>query len=227
MFWAAAGAAFALHQLPSATPVDYPIVLLGTWAHEVIGHCAVAELVGECVKVEIRPNTGGTAWSRTSGPVDRALVAGAGILGPAVLGTLMLIATRRFNLSRATLFALAAALAGTALIWAQDAFTEMVCFTGAGVIGMLGLIGHAQIRSLSAQLIAIFMGVNTVNHGWDYAFVSSFQRDGSEMSSDTGTIAAVIGGSHGFWASAVCVLSGLILIVAFFASSPPENDGRN
>lgn len=220
MFWAAVTVIFMIHQLPIGAVAKYPLNLMGTFAHEV-GHCVVGELLGDCTKLVVLPSGGGAAWSRAASPVERAMISAAGILGPAVLAAALLVATRRFGLSRASLLALAAALAATPQLWSEDTFTTAACSVGAALTFGASFLPRA-LRSLNAQLIAIAMGMYTVTHGWDYAYVNSFERDGSELASDTARIAEVLGGPFEFWATALCATSGLILIVAYFASATPR-----
>ena len=114
------------------------------------------------------------------------------------------------------------ALLYTAQAKAEDPFTAGMCMAFAIGAATLALLPF-MIRSLCSQLIAVSMGLDTVTHGWDYAWIESFKRDGTELASDTANIARILGGSHDFWAAAICVLSGLILVVAFFASTPRDD----
>ncbi|MEM6275382.1 MAG: M50 family metallopeptidase [Pseudomonadota bacterium] len=223
MFWAAVTLIFMIHHLPIGSIAKYPLDLLGTWAHEV-GHCVVGELLGDCIRLVVRPDGGGAAWSRASSPVDRAMISASGILGPAVLAAAMLVATRRFGRARASLLALALGLGATPQLWAEDAFTTGACSAGAAVIFGASFL-PPLLRSMFAQLVAIAMGMYTITRGWDYAYVDSFERDGSHFASDTARIVEVLGGPFEFWAASLCAVSGLILIVAYLASTanrPPN-----
>lgn len=218
IFWVAVGVAYVLHQVPLAFNLDYILAQFGTWAHE-LGHCSVAVLLGgQCDRLEVLPSTGGTAYTRhVSEPIDRVAVSAAGILAPAVLGGAMLIGARRFNLSRSVLLALSGLLLMTALTWAADKFTFALTVSGASFFALIAVIPNAFVRSLSAQLVAIFLCLEAIAD-WSYAYVDTFHRGGQEMISDTGNIARLVGGPQEFWATLVCAISAAILIISFFAS---------
>ncbi|MEM6890257.1 MAG: M50 family metallopeptidase [Pseudomonadota bacterium] len=218
IFWVAVGVAYVLHQVPLAFNLDYILAQFGTWAHE-LGHCSVAVLLGgQCDRLEVLPSTGGTAYLRHLGePIDRVAVYAAGILAPAFLGGTMLIGARRFNQSRSALLALSALFLMTALLWSGDEFTLTLTVAGTVLFALAAFIPSAFVRSLLAQLVAIFLCLEAIAD-WSYAYVDTFDRGGEELISDTGLIARLVGGPQEFWATLVCAISAAILIISFFAS---------
>lgn len=218
IFWVAVAAAYVLHQVPLAFNLDYILSQFGTWAHE-SGHCGMTVLLGGmCERLEVLPGTGGTAYPRRLfRSIDLVAVYAAGILAPAFLGGLMLIGARRFNQSRAVLFALSALFLTTALLWSHDDFTLSLSVAGTMVFALAACIPVAFLRSLFAQLVAIFLCLEAIAD-WSYAYVDTFDRGGKELVSDTGLIARLVGGPQEFWATLVCAISAAILIISFFAS---------
>lgn len=218
MFWVAVATYLAVMQLPLAGLLFYPFSLLGTWAHE-LGHCAAAEMLsGTCRRLELLPGLGGTAFHHTpGGDGPLAIVSASGLLGPSVVGGLMLVMARRFRAPGMALFGVSAALFYTAFTWSQDSFTTSVCVAGGAVFAVLGAAPLSLLRSLVAQFTAIVLAVEAVANK-DYAFVESFTRNGQVLLSDTGSIAARLGGPHAFWASVIMALVLFILLAAYLAS---------
>ena len=162
------------------------------------------------------PGLGGTAYHNTpGGAVELAVVSAAGLLGPPVVGGIMLVLTRRLNFGRQLLIACAALCAYTGFSLAADDFTQLICFCGGVAFGLVGAIRWNFAQSLLVQIIAIQLMVESVLD-WDYAWIESFTRDGEVWLSDTGKIAHNIGGTHWFWASVLC---GIIILIVGIAWS--------
>src|SRR4029450_1396509 len=85
----------AVSLTPWAPFLLYPFKLFTTWVHE-CGHALMTVLVGGRVTaIVIEPNTSGFTQSLgPAGRVARGLVASSGYLGAAVVGCLLIAATR-------------------------------------------------------------------------------------------------------------------------------------
>ena len=103
--WWLIGAAVAtvvLWQVPYGDYVLYPFSILATWFHE-MGHGLAAILLGgDFRQLEIFPNGSGVATYTYRGrlflgPIGRAFIAAAGLLGPPIAGAILILASRSFK----------------------------------------------------------------------------------------------------------------------------------
>ncbi len=119
--------AVAVSLLVSLTPwaqlLLYPFKLFTTWVHE-CSHAVMTVLVGGRVtSITIASDTSGLTLSVV--PVGRpasGLVASAGYLGAALVGCLLMAATRVENRARPILLALGALMLVTVVVWMRNAF---------------------------------------------------------------------------------------------------------
>jgi len=99
-------------------------MFLSTWAHE-LGHGLGAIFTGgKFVDLIVMPNFSGLARTQTVNPFQRSMVILVGLLGPSLLGVLMIFLTRGLNWYRVAIIVLAALLA-MSQIWAGDKFTRL------------------------------------------------------------------------------------------------------
>jgi hypothetical protein len=108
---------------PWAQFVFYPFKLFTTWVHE-CGHALMTVLVGGRVtSIAIEPDTSGLTHSLVpGGRVARGLVASSGYLGAAVVGCLLVAATRVEKWARVMLRSLGLAMLLTLLFWMRNPF---------------------------------------------------------------------------------------------------------
>src|SRR4029077_4490029 len=130
----------------------YPFKLFTTWVHE-CGHALMTVLVGGRVpSIAIEPDTSGT--TRTFVPVGRAargLVASSGYLGAALVGCLLMVATRVERWAHAILLGLGAFMLLTLVFWMRNAFGFVVVLLwGVALISLASRgIGNASRFLLS------------------------------------------------------------------------------
>jgi len=218
MLWLTIAAYVGLQNMPIAGFFALPIQLLGTFFHE-LSHCLSAELVGgECVRIQVLPFGGGSAWSRTSSDIAGVVVAGAGLLGPSLIGAIILILSRRFGRSRSALVLIACTLIFTANTWSKDGFTDVLCYCYATFFMLLAGMPGRFLRDFVVQFFAVIFAIDAVE-GWSYAMIGGFTREGQHLTSDTGRIAEILGGSHEFWGAIVMAIAVAILVAAYFLSN--------
>ena len=94
-FWVAIAVSLIVSLTPWALPLLYPFKLFTTWVHE-SSHALMTLLVGGRVTaVTIEPNTSGLTHGLVpASRIARGLVASAGYLGAALVGCLLMAATR-------------------------------------------------------------------------------------------------------------------------------------
>jgi len=211
VFWAMVAGVWALSQVPYA---GLPFAFLSTWAHE-LGHGMGAVITGgHFSHMIITPEFSGLAQTAVFGSWERIVVVCGGLLGPALAGALMLIAARGLNLNRIALYILSALLFATAVFWAGDAFTRIGTLVIGGFVMVIAVKGNAFVCSILAHIIAISLCLSAVTR-LDYFFVGDANVEGKIHTSDTGTLAALIGGPHWFWGALLSALSLLILYIAY------------
>lgn len=214
-FWVAAVISLVLPRIPYGRTVLYPFTLLGTWVHE-MGHGLAAILVGGSFeRLVLYQNLGGTAYSSGVGTLGRAIVAGGGLLGPALAGGLVILlgsreATARWVLAGLTLF-----LVLSLVLFVRNLFGWAALAVVAAAIGAVAFYGPEMVRVFAAQLI----GIQFCLASWgtlDYMFTRDFVRDGRVINSDTQEIAEVLVLPYWFWGGLIALSSLAIMGSSFY-----------
>jgi hypothetical protein len=137
--WAAAAASLVLSLTPWGRYVLYPFDLFTTWVHE-CGHAFMSELVGGSVtSIAINPDTSGlTRGLVPDGRIARGLVASAGYLGAAVVGCLLMAATRQEKRAHTILYGIGAVMLLTAVLWIRNLFGFFVVLAWGAALVALG-----------------------------------------------------------------------------------------
>lgn len=162
----------------------------------------------------INRNLGGVAHTAVFGDAERIVVILGGLLGPAIDGGLLLIASRGLNLNRIALYILTALLFATAVFWAGDNFTRISTFAVGVFTCTIATMGAPFTCRILALMISISLCLNSVTR-LDYFFMKQAQHG----KSDTAYLADIIGGGHMLWAILLSALSLLILFVSYRLSS--------
>lgn len=211
-FW---GLCFIVYMLLQVPIVRIPIMFTSTWAHE-LGHGLGAVFTGgRFVELTVFPNFSGVAMTATTNSFQRAMVIIVGLLGPSLLGVLMIILTRALNWYRIAIIVLAALLA-MSQIWAADSFTRVALGAGTVILGLVAWKVPNQAVLYIAHIIAIGLCLNALT-GFGYFFIGNAEVAGSLYRSDTGVLSDVLGGPHWMWGGLIAALSVVILFagVAF------------
>lgn len=183
----------------------YPFSILATWFHE-MGHGIAAMLTGRGFE-RLLIFSDGSGFAESSGPVDGyrltdALIAASGPLGPAIAGSLLIIASRSPTATRNALVVLGVALILSTLIWVRS-------LTGWLVLPALGLtiVALALRGSVSwGRFVIQLLGVQACISVWrqfDYLFSPGGSVDGQLQRSDTGAIADALFLPYWFWGAAI------------------------
>lgn len=219
VFWAALATCLILPHIPGGRLALWPFSLLGIYAHELFHGIAAMVTGGWFQKMVIYPYLGGSAYVSTTGKTASAFVSAGGLVGPVLVGAIILILSRRFHLSGFALFAFSASLIFSGFYWGADAFTQFFCFTVGAIIAAIALIPIDLLRNSLAQIIGIQLCIENIND-FDYMFTAHFTRGGEVLLSDTASIGANIGGSYLLWGTLIAAFTIIILIVAYTSSKP-------
>lgn len=196
--------------------VRIPIMFTSTWAHE-LGHGLGAVFTGgRFIELTVFPNFSGVAQTATVNDFQRAMVIIVGLLGPSLLGVLMIILTRALNWYRIAIIVLAALLA-MSQIWAADSFTRLTLAGGTLALGLVAWKVPNQAVLYIAHIIAIGLCLNALT-GFGYFFIGNAEVAGSLYRSDSGVLSDIIGGPHWFWGGLIAALSILILFAGVVLS---------
>jgi hypothetical protein len=193
--WAAAAVSLAVSLTPWGPWLLYPFKLVTTWVHE-SGHALAAVLVGGQVSsITIAPDTSGLTQSLVPpGRVSRGIVASAGYLGAAIMGCLLMAATRSPRWTRPILLTLGALMLVTAVLWIRNVFGFVVVLAwGAALVALAGQ-GMGRTMQFLLSLLAVQVALNSV---FDIRVL--FSIDGGP--SDATTMARLFLAPAWFWAS--------------------------
>jgi hypothetical protein len=203
-FWVAIAVSLIVSLTPWALPLLYPFKLFTTWVHET-SHALMTVLVGGRVTaVTIDPDTSGLTHGLV--PASRAargLVASAGYLGAALVGCLLMAATRVERRARAILYGVGAFMLLTVVVWMRNVFGVVVVLAWG-----LALVTMARRRMANAlrfllSLLAVQVALNSV-----YDIRVLFLVNGP---SDAATMARLFLLPASFWAATWMLMSVAML----------------
>lgn len=220
-FWIAA-AIVILPQLSVPTRwLLWPLSQFATYVHELF-HGLFAMLGGGAFRrMEMFPDGGGTAYTAHYTELGSALSSAGGLVGPAILGAIILFFSRRFKMTHNLLLILGILIALSALLWARDGYTLMFCAIATFILVGAYFIPSKTVVRIFAQVIGIELCLQNVLD-FRYMFIESFERNGEVLYSDTGNIAQSLGGTYWAWAMLIAALTLVIVVLALWKSRPEE-----
>jgi hypothetical protein len=201
-------ASLLLWSLPFGGFVLYPFKLLSTWVHEMWHGVAMMLTGAGFSRLEIFRDTSGIAFpERRAGGLATAVIANAGYMGGALLGSFLLVLSQRWHRSRTVLIGLAVAFCLSLALWVSNDFGQGVVALGAVTMFLLARFAPEQV----AIFLANFLGAQTcINAVLDIRvlFRPAMVVDGKIVQiSDAHTMAAAAFGPPQLWAGLWLVLS--------------------
>ncbi len=191
----------------------YPFTILATWFHE-MGHGIAAMLTGSTFE-RLMIFGDGSGVAETLRPADAsrltdALVSASGPLGPAIAGSLLIIASRSEQNTRIALIVLGAALMISTFIWVRS-LTGWLVLPPLGVaILALARFGAGPQQRLGIQLLGVQACISVWKQ-FGYLFSSGGSVGGQLHRSDTSAIADVMLLPYWFWGAAISAAIILLL----------------
>ncbi len=210
---------FLLWQLPYFGYIQYPLLLLGTWFHE-MGHGLTALLLGgEFIYLEIYENGGGVAYSNVSSSylpytIARGLTAAGGLLGPAISGAILIASARNKVSSKITLWLLIIIMVLSLCLWIHVLLALVILSVFAAILFFIAIL---RVRNLEAFTL-LFLGTQCVLSTYlqiGYLFTKQFERDGKIQYSDTQMIAAHLPGTYWMWAILILLITIYLLYKSY------------
>ncbi len=206
---------FLLWQLPYFGMIQYPLLLLGTWFHE-MGHGLTALLLGgKFYYLEIYDNGGGVAYSNVSFSyleynVARSITSAGGLLGPAISGAILIASAKNRITSKITLWLLVIIMVLSLCIWIHELLALIILSIFAAILFFIAIL---RVRKLEAFTL-LFLGTQCVLSTYlqtSYLFTKQFERDGRIQYSDTQIIAAHLSGEYWMWAVLILLITIFLL----------------
>ena len=203
--WLAVAVSLLVSLTPWAPFLLYPFKLFTTWVHEG-AHALMTVLVGGRVtSITIEPDTSGLTQSLV--PVSRAaggLVTSAGYLGAAIVGCLLMAATRVEKWAHVILLTLGVLMLFTLVIWMRNLFGFAVVLAWGVALVTLARKGTGNAARFLLSLLAIQVALNSV-----YDIRVLFLVDRGE--SDAATMARLFLLPAWVWATAWMLISVAML----------------
>lgn len=183
----------------------YPFTILATWFHE-MGHGIAAMLTGsQFERLLIFPDGSGVAQSMQPADASRltnALISASGPLGPAIAGSLLIMASRTDKQTRAALTVVGLALIISTVIWVRT-LTGWLILPASGIaILVLAWRATAAQQHFGIQLLGVQACIS-VWQQFGYLFSSGGSVGGELHRSDTSAIADALLLPYWFWGAAI------------------------
>ena len=195
--------------------IIYPFRLFATWAHE-MGHGIGGLITGNSFKeLELYRSLGGQALVGGADGFSQVIVSSLGLVGPAILGAVVMVAGSRVRTAPYVLGALAVGVVISVAIWVRNGFGFFAMLLIAAALGLIAKFAPPIAKVAVAQLLAVQMALASWSSR-DYLFIKGFERDGTFFDSDTQNIADELFLPYWFWGGFLGGLSVVILLAAFW-----------
>lgn len=205
-----------LPSIPFGQYLTYPFVILSTWFHE-MGHGLTAILLGfEFQQLEIYPSGSGvaiTAYAQPPSALSRAMIAAGGPLAPAIVGSLLILASAHQKLWRPVLLGLAVVIGISTLIWVRSVIGLTVLPLVAVI--MMGFAWKASdgVMRFTLQFLGIHAALSMFGQ-WDYLLMENAVIGGQTIPSDTGAIEQALALPHWLWAALIIVTAAVMILAS-------------
>lgn len=182
-----------------------------------MGHGIGALITGNSFKeLELYRSLGGQALVGGADGISQVIVSSLGLIGPALLGAVVMIAGSRARTAPYVLSVLAAVVALSALIWIRNSFGFVSMLLIAAALVLVAKFGSTMVRVVTAQLLAVQLALSAWSSR-DYLFIAGFERNGWQPS-DTQRIADELFLPYWFWGGLLGGLSIVVLCWAFWVA---------
>jgi len=203
-----------LNRIPYGHLVQWPFVIVTTFVHE-MGHGLSAILSGgKLVSIELYQNASGIARTQTIPGWRQALIAGGGLIAPALLGGLFIIAGKSRIASSRALFTFSVFTLLSCLLWVRSSFGLLILVPMGLLLLFVARKGSTSVQHFVIQFIGVHMLVDTFTRTLRYLFSSSVSVGGAQRHSDSAVIAQHLIGGQFMWA---CIIATLCLVIFYWS----------
>lgn len=213
--WLAVAAAIVLvlPKLPFGNYVLYPFMILTTWFHE-MGHGLTALLLGQDFQ-ELVIFSDGSGYALTysapdSWAITQALISMGGPLGPAIFGSILILASQTERARRIALMALGFAIILTTAIWVRSIVGWAVLLPFGAAMLIVAQKATAGIARFAVQFLGVHAAISMFGQ-WRYLFSTGGFLGGSHQKSDTQAMAELLVFSNWFWAGTIIAIAALLI----------------
>jgi hypothetical protein len=209
-----------LWQFPIGSTLLYPFTLLATWFHEMGHGLAAAALGGDFEQLVIFPD--GSGYARYSSPSDmmavtHALIAAAGLVGPAVAGAIMIAGSRSRPATRWLLAGLGVTLILSTLIWVRSLAGWIVLPLFAAATLLVAMSGKDRLQRFTIELLGVQAAIS-VWRDVRYLFSDGAFVGGEYAPSDTAVIEEALLLPYWIWGGLItAAIVGMIWLALRFA----------
>ena len=222
-FWLAIILVFAFRLYPQTSFLMWPFSQLGTLVHELFHGLSAILSGGEFLHMTVYQEGGGVAWIRNASAWQRAFTAAGGLVGPSILGAVILLLARRFGITSIMFALLSFFFLVVAFVWSKGGYTVGLSLVVAVVFFVIAIIPHHGLTRFFAMFIPIQLAFENLID-FDYMFTDSFLRNGTEHVSDTGIIARQLGGTFWMWGMLIAIVTLATIVSALYFSAPKVSD---
>lgn len=199
----------------------WPLNQFATYVHELFHGLFSLLSGGHFKKMEMFVDGGGAAYLSYYTEIGSAISSAGGLIGPAIVGAIILFFSRRFKMTHNLLLSLGILIAISALLWARDGYTIAFCAIASVILIAAYFIPSKTVVRVFAQVIGIELCLQNLLD-FRYMFIESFERNGETLYSDTGNIAQSLGGTYWSWAILIAGMTLVIVVFALWKSRPDE-----
>ncbi|MEO1489376.1 MAG: M50 family metallopeptidase [Pseudomonadota bacterium] len=209
----AAVVVIALPALPFGTYLIYPFVILTTWFHE-MGHGMTALLMGQQFeRLQLFANGSGVAESliaADASPFTLAAIAAGGPLAPSFMGALLIVASAHRRLWRPALWAVAAAIFASVIVYVRSPVGYAVLPLVAALLAIIAWRAPDSFTRFTLQFLGVLAAMSMLRD-FNYLFTDEAVIAGKRIVSDTGQIEDALLLPHWFWAIVLILISAVMI----------------
>jgi hypothetical protein len=213
-----------LPALPLGNYIAYPFVILATWFHE-MGHGMTALLMGfDFERLEILSNGSGVAISRVppdASNIAQGLVSAGGPLGPAIVGSVLILASSRERYWRPALLTLAAVIGISTLIWVRSLTGWLVLPLVALSLTAIAMKANEGVTRFTLQFLGIHAALSMFSQ-WDYLLMEQAVIGGRPILSDTGAMEQHLWLPHWLWAGLIIITATAMILASLRYALRPQ-----
>lgn len=207
----------AAYQFNEGRIILYPFTLLATWFHEMGHGLAALILGGDFLKLEIMSD--GSGYAIHTGAVylpviGNAFISFAGLIGPSIAGSFLILASKNEKSSLFVSFFLALIMAISILLWVRSIFAVFIMLLWTLALVVLPFISSGRFGALLMQLLGV-QAFASLYLNMGYLFIQGGTVDGQTFTSDTGVIEQSLFLPYWIWGGLTIAVSLTIIVVTF------------
>ncbi len=201
----------ALYFVPYGQLAIMPLIWLSTLVHE-LGHGFTAAMFGgEFHRFVMFPDASGAAsYSGDFGPIRQALVAGGGLVGPAIVAAVGFLLARKPRWAQVGLLVSVFALVAIAVLVVRNGFGWAFVGGLALVLGLLATRKNPEVAQIGMVFMSTQLALSVFSRG-DYLFMEYAETAQGRMPSDVSQMADALVGPYWLWGG-LCGLFSLIVL---------------